>query len=212
MCFSPEASFIASGGLIAAGAASLKIATPKEKAIALIPLFFGIQQFFEGIQWLHLNRSSSSLSAAYAFLFFAFILWPVYIPAVLFKIESERRRILRWFVAGGMLVSGLYLAGFLMHPLVPKVVNKCIQYEFTVPFATVAAALYLIVVFGSLFASSKPFFRFVGVTIVVLAAITDAFYYFAFASVWCFFAAATSSLFFWYLWKHRKTPIDNGRK
>ena len=73
MCFSAEASFIASGGLAVAGGASLKVAKKEQRLIALIPLLFAIQQAIEGMQWLYLYRGTSSLKLAYAFLFFGFV-------------------------------------------------------------------------------------------------------------------------------------------
>ena len=68
MCFSAPASFIASGGLVAIGGVSLVAANKEDKILAAIPFLFGVQQFFEGIQWLYLNSGSSSLLAGYGFL------------------------------------------------------------------------------------------------------------------------------------------------
>ena len=68
MCFSAPASFIASGGLLALGGASLAVAKKEDKVLALIPFLFGIQQGLEGFQWLYLNSGSPSLLLGYAFL------------------------------------------------------------------------------------------------------------------------------------------------
>ncbi len=55
MCFSPEASFTASAVITTVGIISLKKSQNTEsKIMACIPLFFGLQQFAEGVVWLSL--------------------------------------------------------------------------------------------------------------------------------------------------------------
>jgi hypothetical protein len=98
MCFSAPASLIASGGLVVIGGASLAIAKKEEKILAAIPFLFGIQQAFEGIQWLHLNVGPPSLFAGYGFLFFAFLVWPVYVPAMVFVLDKKTRAVTKWFI------------------------------------------------------------------------------------------------------------------
>jgi hypothetical protein len=201
MCFSAEASFIASAALATAGGASVKVAKKEQRLIALIPLLFAIQQAIEGMQWLYLYRGTRSLKLAYAFLFFGFILWPVYVPTALLKVDEARRNILKWFILAGAIVSALYFVGFLAYPLTVQVINKSIDYQFTVPFAVGSSVLNFMTVFGALIISSKPFFRWIGVVIAIFALVTQIFFHFALASVWCFFAAVTSALIFFYFWR-----------
>jgi len=53
MCFSAEASFIAGGILSIAGIVTLaKTQNPSYRALASIPLLFGLQQIGEGFVWL----------------------------------------------------------------------------------------------------------------------------------------------------------------
>jgi heme/copper-type cytochrome/quinol oxidase subunit 4 len=105
MCFSAPASFIASGGLTLLGGASLVVAKKEDKILALIPLLFGAQQFFEGIQWLYLNTGSSSTLATYIFLVFAYIIWPIYVPACVLILDKEKRKIMRSFLFLGITVA-----------------------------------------------------------------------------------------------------------
>jgi hypothetical protein len=52
MCFSAEASFTASAALVPCGVYCLTVAryrNPNYEPLALIPFFFGIQQFAEGM-------------------------------------------------------------------------------------------------------------------------------------------------------------------
>ena len=84
MCFSASASFAASGGLAVLGGASLAIAKKENKLLALVPLMFAVQQGFEGIQWLYLQANTTSMIVGYGFVFFAFLVWPIYVPTFVF--------------------------------------------------------------------------------------------------------------------------------
>jgi len=185
---------------MAVGGASLKIARHEDRLIALIPLLFGIQQCFEGIQWVHLDRGIRSLSAGYAFLFFALLLWPVYVPAALFTIDPTRRKVLTWYIVAGGIVSLAYLVALATQPLGIAIVNQHIQYQYTAPLWPVMAMLYPVVIIGSLFASSKRFFKELAIIVGVLALITEMLDYYTFSSVWCFFAGVTSSLICGYVY------------
>jgi hypothetical protein len=196
MCFSAQASFIASGGLIVLGGASLAIAKKEDKILAAIPFIFGIQQGFEGIQWLSLNHGNASLFAGYAFLFFALIVWPIYIPSSVFMIDKKKRWVLRWFVAVGIAVALYFLGLSLTQTLLITKRNACINYSFGFPFEDLAITAYLVAVLEPLFISSIKMLRWFGIIVAASAVIAWLFFIFAFTSVWCFFAAAISSLFF----------------
>jgi len=199
MCFSAPASFIASGGLIALGAASLTVAQRENKILALVPLLFGIQQGFEGVQWLYLNHGVTSLFAGYGFLFFAFVVWPIYVPAFVYILDRKQRKILKWFLMLGIIVSIFFLSVLLTQSVAIGELKACVNYRFNVPFKNLADMAYLAAVFCPLFASSKKIFQWFGVTIAILAVITWLFFTVTFTSVWCFFSAVVSSMFFLYL-------------
>lgn len=205
MCFSAQASFIASGGLIALGGASLAVAKKEDKILAAIPLMFGIQQAFEGVQWLYLNSGSSSLLAAYGFLFFAFIVWPIYVPAFVFILDKKRRKILKWFMFLGIAVAIYFLVLFLTQSLTIREINASVSYNFNFPFKGFVNAAYVLAVFGPLFVSSREVFKWFGVVVAILAIISWFLFTVNLASVWCFFAAIVSSMFFVYI-KLKKAP------
>jgi len=196
MCFSAPASFIASGALTLLSVATFAVAKKKDKILVAIPLLFGIQQAFEGIQWLYLNNDSSSLLAGYGFLLFALIVWPVYVPVFVYMLDKKRKRILQWFIFLGIAVA-LYFIGLLAtRPLHIHEHAACVDYSFNIPLESIVRVLYLVAVFGSLFVSSRPIFRWFGAAISLLALIAWKFYFINFISVWCFFAAIVSSMFF----------------
>jgi hypothetical protein len=199
MCFSAPASFISSGGLAVLGGASVVMAKKEDKILALIPFLFGIQQAFEGIQWLYLNAGSTSLAAGYAFLFFAFIVWPIYVPTFVYILDKNRRDVLKWFIYLGVTVALYFLYLLFTQTLLIRQVNACISYDFHFPLKHVINACYLLVTFGPLFASSRLLFRFFGGIVAVTALIAWLFFALTFTSVWCFFAAITSVMFFFYI-------------
>ena len=89
MCFSATASFTAGVVLTVIGIASIKKANYKSQLLfASIPFMFGVQQFAEGILWLTIPKSDYFVlqkMATYIYLFFAHILWPLWVPiAILF--------------------------------------------------------------------------------------------------------------------------------
>src|SRR3989344_2609319 len=112
MCFSPAASFIASGGLAAIGVSSYSIAPKNQKLIASIPFIFAIQQAVEGFQWLSLD-SNISPTFSYAFLFFALLFWPVYIPWIVFHLDKKRHHLMEWLLGIGITLS-LFLVTILL--------------------------------------------------------------------------------------------------
>ncbi|MCD6025371.1 MAG: hypothetical protein K0Q91_2287 [Fibrobacteria bacterium] len=203
MCFSATASFIASAALLSIGAATWAVARKKDKVLIAIPLLFGVQQFFEGIQWLYLDRGSSSPLAAYGFLIFALVIWPTYVPAFVLALEKKRRRLLGVFVVTGALVS-LYFTGLLVFEDVRvREQNACVNYAFDFPFKWTVLGLYLLAVLGSLCASSRPMFRAFGIAIAGMSVFSWWMYKSNFVSVWCFFSAAVSALFFLYVQRKR---------
>ena len=199
MCFSAPASFIASGGLIALGGASLITAKKEDKILAAIPFLFGLQQALEGIQWLYLDAGSSSLIAGYGFLFFAFIVWPIYVPTFVFVLDKKRRKILKWFIFLGTAVALYFLGLLITQSLVIRELKACVNYSFNFPNMIYVNTAYVIAVFGPLFISGRNIFKWFGVIIGFFAIISWFYFTINSVSVWCFFAAIVSSLFFVYL-------------
>ncbi len=204
MCFSASASFIASGALAALGGVFFVSAKKKDKVLAVIPIMFSIQQFCEGIQWLYLNSGSSSYIAGYFFLFFAFILWPLYVPIMVFLLDKSERKILGWFILAGVAVAIYFSTIFLLGPLDIQRVNSCVSYNFSFPFQNFVVLAYLLAIVGSLCISSLNIFRYFGIVVGFLGLVSWFFFALTFTSVWCFFAAIVSLMFFFYVkYKHK---------
>lgn len=203
MCFSATASFVASGALLLMGGATYAVARKKDKILVAVPLLFGIQQFFEGIQWLYLDRGSSSLLAGYGFLLFALIVWPSYVPLFVLKLEKRRRWWTWSFAALGLAVSLYFAVLLLTESLSIRERYSCVNYSFRFPGKWPVLSCYLIAVFGSLLTSARRVFRAFGIAIFAMSVFTWMVYERNFVSVWCFFSAAVSALFFLYVQRKR---------
>jgi hypothetical protein len=210
MCFSASASFAASGGLAVIGGASLVIAQKEDKIVAAIPLLFAIQQAFEGIQWLYLYSSSYSLLAAYGYLFFTFVVWPIYVPSFVYLLDTKRRNILKYFILLGATISTYSLFVLFTESLGVSALKGCVSYTLLSPSAYIVSlshlvtAAYIFVILGPLLISSRRVFQYFGMAIFLLAIIAWFFYTSVFVSVWCFFAAIVSAMFFVYIESEQK--------
>jgi hypothetical protein len=84
MCYSAEASFIASGVLTATSFSIARI--PKEKnslPLSFIPLIIATHQFIEGFIWLGQDRLEAGFfetAAVYLYVLIAYVFWPFFSP------------------------------------------------------------------------------------------------------------------------------------
>lgn len=212
MCFSPEASFLASAGLAVSGAAAFHLASADKKFLAALPLFFALQQAFEGVQWLYVRSGSQCEVATYGFLFFALMVWPVAVPLFVHALDEKRRPITRWFLGAGILLAVYFLYVLVINGAVVRDVNKSIHYQLTTLVDyRLGASVYLTTVLGPLFISSISAIRWFGVLAWAAGAIAYAFYGLTFISVWCFFGALLSLLVLLYIYleKRKATREDH---
>lgn len=197
MCFSPEASFIASGVLGVIGVSSLRRTKGKYKLIGAIPLIFAFQQFIEGFQWISVPHSPLSQLLSYGFVFTAFLIWPIYIPLAIFIIDEKTRNITKWFVATGVGTAILLLSVLVTKPLTVFIAGS-ISYNIDMPPNWFILAGYFIAVCGTPMVSSKLGFKILGLMGLISAVIAGLVFYYSFVSVWCFFVAAISGLIYLY--------------
>ncbi len=208
MCFSAAASLATGVALLPAGAYCLQAAVRKNRTylpLAVTPLLFGVQQLCEAGVWLGLHHDDPGLvkPSALGFLFFAYAFWPFWVPFIAWVIEVQKPK-RRLFAA--LAVVGLGLGGTSYVPaaanydttVIVRHVDHSIQYDLTeLPLArevagTVWLALYMAAVCCPLLLSSERRLPLLGVSITVAAVVTHVMFRYAFASVWCFFAALLS--------------------
>ena len=213
MCFSATASFTAGAGLLIVGAITLRQARRRaEIPFAAIPFLFAIQQLIEGALWLTFpdNAPQLKIILTHAYSFFSHVLWPVYVPIAVLLLEPVpwRRKLLSGIALAGAAV-GLYLLYFLVTlPIVAQVQGRHIDY--VSPHFYIVAVMILYV-FGtcisSLF-SSHFWVRMFGVVSFLSFGAAGLFYKMWFISVWCFFAAALSSIVLLYFLRRRLSPLE----
>ncbi len=204
MCFSAQASFVTSAILLLVGARSIsQIKSSKQVMFASTPLLFSVQQLCEGILWLTLSGNTLpflSVIMTYSFLFFALIIWPIWIPSALFMIEKNEfsRKILSILTIVGSLISFYFLYSLITQGSSAQIIGNHIYYNFYISFLNIKrgtmALLYCIPVVGSFFIASMLLLKFFGIALLVSILITITFWKFYFTSVWCFFAAILSIL------------------
>lgn len=215
MCFSAEASFGASAILSIVGVASIRKAETKSQvSFALIPLIFAVQQFTEGILWLALsNPEYSDLQqvATYNFLFFAQVVWPIFVPFAILKMEqSELQRKAGKILVGIGAVVSLYLFYCLLNfPVEAKILGFHISYELDYPEAisNYCGFLYIVATIAPHFISRIKGMWMLGTTIAISYVITQIFYTDYIVSVWCFFASVISIMVFLILYEINRPKI-----
>ena len=206
MCFSANASFAASAILAPMGLYTLARSFRLDKRYLLLaayPLLFGIQQAAEGFEWLAIDAELSTdvITAALAFLFFAYFVWPLVVPLSAYFVEENRNR--RVFFMLLSLVGGLY--GFSLYfPLLlndgwlaVQVVKGSILYEPVLIYddlipRTGLRIIYAAIIGLALLFSSVKTVRIFGVVILLSVIVGFLFFAYAFTSIWCFLAAILS--------------------
>lgn len=200
MCFSAGASFGAGAVLSVIGVGSIRKAqSPSQVLFASIPLIFSVQQLSEGVLWLALqnpNLEPLAPLATYIFLFFAQVLWPVWVPCSILLLEKRKRRTMacKILVGIGVFVS-VYLAVCLVKfPPTAQIMGYHISYgqDFAIPFSRFGGLLYALATIVPPFFSSVRRMWSLGLLIFISYIISWAFYADYIVSVWCFFAAIIS--------------------
>jgi hypothetical protein len=205
MCFSAEASFTAAAFLLPAGAIAVQRAYRTDRRylpLAALPLFFGLQQLFEGLVWTGNALSSDAMIQRFslAYMFFSWLAWPVWVPFSTYFLEPCGRRYvyLTFAIIGGMLGAMQYLPYFAHEGwLVTKFLPHAISYQGTVLFDLIMRreltnAIYLFVIVVPLLTSSNRHAQIFGILISVVATVTYLFFQFAYISVFCFGGALMS--------------------
>jgi hypothetical protein len=202
MCFSKEASFVGAAVLTIAGTLCIKETKYRSQLfLALIPFFFAIQQFAEGMIWLAATGDNLEWyvrvadKSKYWFLTIALVLWPVWIPLSLLSLERIPWR-RSWFAAilGAGVVYSLTMLVHLYYIWTPSeisvdITEGSIQYGLHFPYRIFFVLFYLVTVLLPPLLSSYSVVWLFGLANVIALGIAYAYYEYAFTSVWCFFAA-----------------------
>ena len=198
MCFSPTASFAAAAVTAAAGSVAVRRCTTwRQVPLATMPFIFAAQQTIEGGIWLglqHIVSNSAQQALTTLFMFLALTVWPVLTPSAAALIEEDRSRqrvqiLLAVAGLGAAIYGGLDL---LRHPYKASIAGSSICYVNQIVFPAPAAGAYFLAIALPLLISGHPPVQRFGLIITTGMIVSFAFYFAAFVSVWCFFAALGS--------------------
>ncbi len=215
LCFSPAASFVAAGLTGVIGALTLtRVIHGRELPLAAMPLLFAAQQTLEGLLWLALPAMTGDEDAAaltFVYLLFAHVLWPTFSPAAALLIEPDRRRriLMLPILIIGMAMSGYLLWALVAHPHTAQILQGHIVYSTELSHPTSLGPAYVATVSLPLMLSSRRAVFVFGLIVLVGSATATVFYWRAFQSVWCFFAAAGSIVLLGHFaWaRRRRIPV-----
>lgn len=176
-----------------------KVQHPSQLLFASIPFIFGVQQIAEGILWLTLPYPDSVNTQrifTYIFLFFAQIIWPIWVPIALLLVEknSTRRNTQRMLVGAGLIVS-LYLGYCLLaFNVEAKIIGHHISYlqDYPISFKNTSIIFYSFATIAPPFFSHIKHMWMLGTTILISYVVTTIFYEHYIVSVWCFFSSIIS--------------------
>lgn len=212
MCFSATASFLTAAATAAAGLACLsRVRRPGEALLAATPLVFAGQQALEGWLWLRLPDGSSGTTGLLTagFLFLAQVVWPTYAPAaaLLAERDAKRRMLMAPVAAAGLGVSAYLLWALLTQPHSATLAHDHIAYDMGAQAPYLLAGAYVTAVSLPLLLSSHRAIQLLGAIVLAGAVTALVFYYEAFQSVWCYFAAAASVVLLGHFaWQGRRGP------
>lgn len=215
MCFSAEASFGASIVLSAIGIATIKKVSHKSQLMfAGIPFLFAFQQFSEGMLWIYLKENQNQEAIdffKYLFLFFAQVLWPLWVPTAFLLLEKNGnlRKLITLTLLVGLTVS-LYLGYCLLnYKVTVAIVDHHMQYTlfYAQSIASISGILYVTPTVIPPFISSIQRTTALGAIILVSYLSTKLFYDQYVISIWCFFAAILSTAVYWVMLNVTKSSI-----
>ncbi len=204
MCFSATGSFGAAAVIGGIGAVAVRHAPPpSHRMLAAIPLLFAAQQVAEGVVWTtihHPGHGGLQSVAVAAFLGFALIVWPIWVPLSLWMAErnASRRRGLSVLLWIGVVVAGYAAVLLIRDPPVAHVAGHSIAYSYGARDPTLVLAVYLP---GYVLPTIVPFFvstisraKVMATVLIVSLLATFLIQRHALTSVWCFFAAILSTI------------------
>lgn len=200
MCFSVGASFTAGALLSVVGLLSLHKTSQKHLFFGAIPCLFGIQQIAEGFVWF-----SNSFAAAFVFLFFALVVWPIWVPLSVHIAEKNKKRkqISGALLALGIVFSSVFTAALIANGVIAQVAGCSIIYSVPSFFPGTPSLwgllLYVCATVLPFFVFSLPGSSFIGFLLIFSAVISWLIWYAYFTSIWCFFAAIISIFVLIYL-------------
>lgn len=203
MCFSASASFIASGVIGSIGVATLRhVREPRALLFAATPMLFALHQFSEGMVWLGLDRQIGKIAldhVAFLFMLYAQGILPFLMPTAVLLMEPPgwRRRVILALTLVGAAVCGWNVYGLIFYTSQTFAQHHSIAYRNPYTGNLAMSLLYILATCGALLLSTHRVVRLYGLLNIIGLTIVHIVKGYAFASVWCFYAAILSVMIYW---------------
>lgn len=169
--------------------------------LAAVPLLFAVQQAAEGVVWVTLGSAAHAElrhAAVWAFLAFALVVWPIWMPLALRVAERRRgRRIALDALLGvGVLVSAYAVWRLASYTPGARIEGHRLGYTYAEGARTLVLAVYLpayvLATVVPFFVSSTRWTSIMGIVLALSLGATALLERNTLVSVWCFFAAVLS--------------------
>jgi len=202
MCYSASASFVASGVIGTIGVATLRhVREPRALLFAAVPLLFALHQFTEGFVWLGLTGRIGPVAldhAAFLFMLYAQGIVPFLMPLAVLLMEppGPRRRGIAALTVLGAFVGAWMVYGLVFFESHCFIEQHSIAYRNPLTGNLAVSLLYIAATCGAMLLSTHRVIRGYGVLNVIGLSIAQLVKDYAFASVWCFYAAIQSVIIY----------------
>ncbi|OBF07598.1 hypothetical protein A5730_12240 [Mycobacterium sp. ACS4054] len=209
MCFSITADLVVGTALVPVAVASLReVKHWREVPFASLPAVFSVHQFLEAAVWPNRVVSAGFANfAMHAYVFIALPVLPLLVPVAILMLEPRGARLrVAPFAVLGAVVSA-YLAVVVLAK--PVGVTRCphvLEYQTASRDSYLWAVLYILAVIGPALMSGYRSIVVFGLANLVGLVLVAMFYFEAFASVWCIYAAVMSVLVLVHMVRRRRMP------
>lgn len=202
MCFSPEASFAASGVIGAIGAATLfQVREARAVPFAALPMLFALHQLIEGFVWLGLQGRIGQAALeplVLIYMLYAKATLPLLIPLSVMLIEPAgwRRKAMAALTLGGGIIFAWMVYAIIAFPTSAMIAHHSIRYVNNPTGGMLLSVTYVLVTCGALILSGHRTVRLFGLLNLAGLSVVVLVKNHAFASVWCFYAALLSIMLY----------------
>ncbi len=211
MCFSVEADVVAGLVLVPIGVLSLReVRRAREVPFAALPLLFGAHQLMEAVVWVGTEGGVSPAvqhAAVVAYLAFALVVLPTLLPLAVLLLEPRAARArVAPFVGLGLIVSGVLASTMLTNTVGVTATPNALVYTVGLEYDLLWTGLYIVAVIGPSVLSGYPSIVALGVLNAVGLIAVALFVFYGFLSLWCVYAALTSTLVLVHMVRRRRLP------